>query len=105
MLGAKKPPGTQAGPTPQWAPGPAHAPPGGLPPPAARLPGPAVCPLGELELGNTTFGRICTARMRKRTGTIYGIAKRYVCERRPCEKREGGFDKKLLVFAALALML
>ena len=51
----KSPRATQAGPTPQWAPGPAHAPPGGLPPPVARLLGPAGCPLGELELGNTTY--------------------------------------------------
>ena len=29
QLARKKPPSTQAGPTPQWAPGPAHAPPGG----------------------------------------------------------------------------
>ena len=47
--------GTQAGPTPQWAPGPARAPLGGPTPPAARLPGPSRVSLElVLELGNTT---------------------------------------------------
>ena len=51
--------GTQAGPTPQWAPGPARAPLGGPTPPAARLPGSSRVSLElVLELlGNTTLFR------------------------------------------------